>query len=253
MADHQITAGVGRVIKPAHQSILGGLVKVDHHVAAENHIELDSELDGVHQVEGLENDVVSDLLADGVPVALYLPKIFLSPGGGQGVRQLINALFGLGHGFLGNVGSQDAGVPLAGLGTQKILYVHRQVIGLLPAGAAGAPDGQHLFVLIFTHQFGQNHLGKKLKVLSLPHEKRVVGGQTVEDLLDFLRISFPQQLADELGKVRMALLRQQGGQPAGDQLALLLQRDTIFTFDKIGQFAEIFIRDGRYHPRAPSL
>ena len=35
--------------EPAHQSIPGGLVKIDHHIPAENHIKFNAEMDGVHQ------------------------------------------------------------------------------------------------------------------------------------------------------------------------------------------------------------
>ena len=40
MADHEIAAGIGSVIEAAYQGVFGGLIKIDHDVAAEDYIEL---------------------------------------------------------------------------------------------------------------------------------------------------------------------------------------------------------------------
>ena len=66
MPDKEITARHGRVIKTPDQIHLGGLVKVYHHVPAEDQVKGSSETDRIHQVKGPENDVLPDGRGDGV-------------------------------------------------------------------------------------------------------------------------------------------------------------------------------------------
>ena len=81
VADHEIPSGNQGVIEPPHQRVLCGLVEIDHHVPAENHVELQAEPDGVHQIEGLKDDVVPndgrhhELLAAGHRTEVLLPPV----------------------------------------------------------------------------------------------------------------------------------------------------------------------------------
>ena len=87
MAEHEIAPRDGGVIEPAHQSVFGGLVKIDQHIPAEDHVELQPEFDGVHQVEGLEDHVVFDLRSHGVLAGpLDGDEVALAPVRGDGVR-----------------------------------------------------------------------------------------------------------------------------------------------------------------------
>ena len=249
MADHEIPSGNQGVIEPPHQRVLRGLVEIDHHVPAENHVELQAEPDGVHQIEGLKDDVVPndgrhhELLAAG-----HRTEVLLPPDGGQGVRQVVNAPLGGSQGLLGDVGGQDPGVPLAGLSPQKFLDVDGDVVGLLAAGAPRAPDGQHLVLLVALDKVRQDDVLKEVEVLLLPHEEGVVGGQPVQHQLQVRRVLLAQQLGDEGTEVRVPLLGEQGGQTAGDQLPLLAQVDAVLGVDEFDKLVKIFVANiGQRH------
>ena len=242
MADHQIAAGDGGVVEPAHQGVLGGLVEIDHHVPAEDHVKFQAELDGVHEVEGLEDDVVADLRGyHELAGALHRGEVALAPVGGHGVGQLVDPLLRAGQCLLGDVGGQDAGVPLAGLGPQKFLDIDGEVVGLLPAGAAGAPDGHDLVPLVAAHQLRQDGLDEEVEVLRLPHEEGVVGGQAVEYRLHVGGVAVLQQGGDKGGVAGVSLLADEGGETAGHQLPLLCQGDAVFLVDELCQTLKIVV------------
>ena len=64
MSDHQIAAGNGCMIEAFDQCIFGGLVEVNHYVSAENNVETCLEFDGVHQIEGTENDIIFEFIGN---------------------------------------------------------------------------------------------------------------------------------------------------------------------------------------------
>ena len=68
MANEQISFGIQAAIKLLHQTFLFRLVKIDHHIAAENNvIALGQELR--FQIVEIEVDHFFERLLDGVPVA----------------------------------------------------------------------------------------------------------------------------------------------------------------------------------------
>ena len=60
------------------------------------------------------------------------------------------------------------------------------------------------------HQVREDGLLKKFKMLLLPHEEGVVGGQAVEDQLHIRRVLLPEQIRHEGPEIVVALLGQQG-------------------------------------------
>ena len=141
VADHKVAAGRQGVVEAPHQCVLGGLVEIDHHVPAEDYIEFQAELNGVHQIEGLENHIVPDNGGHHVLLpAGHRLEVLLFPRRRDGVRQLVDPPLGGGQGLLGDVRGQDAGVPLVRLTAQEFLDIDGDVVGLLAAGAARAPD-----------------------------------------------------------------------------------------------------------------
>ena len=66
MADEQIGPWVHGIVKAPDKGISGGLIKIDHDIAAENDIEFETEADRLHQIEGTEYHVVPDGLGDTV-------------------------------------------------------------------------------------------------------------------------------------------------------------------------------------------
>ena len=79
VADEQIAPGYRSVVKTANQSVLGRLVEVDHHISAEDQVELPAERDGVHQVKGPEDHIVPHGGGNGVAAVLVGGKILLLP------------------------------------------------------------------------------------------------------------------------------------------------------------------------------
>ena len=84
MSDQKITARICRVIKTFYQSVFCRLIKIDHNIPAENNVEFEPELDGIHQVECPENDVGLNLRRYGIdPGLTSLTEIFGLPGWGE--------------------------------------------------------------------------------------------------------------------------------------------------------------------------
>ena len=167
MTDQQVAAGDRGFMEAVDQRVLGGLVEVDHYVPAEDHVEFPPEADGVHQVEGLENDIVPQDGGDGVTIPRIVGKILPLPFRGDGIRQLIGPALGLGQHVLGDIRGQDTGVPILGLGAEKLLDIDGDIVRLLSAGAAGAPNGQYLVALVPADQVGQDGLLEELEVVGL--------------------------------------------------------------------------------------
>ena len=80
MSDEQVSAGNRSIVKTAYKSILGGLIKIYHYIAAENQVEFSLESNGIHQVEGPENYILLDGRRNGIRTTSVFYKIFLSPG-----------------------------------------------------------------------------------------------------------------------------------------------------------------------------
>lgn len=73
VADEQIGPWVHGIVKAPDKGISGGLIKIDHDIAAENDIEFETEADRLHQIEGTEYHVVPDGLGDTVEPPCPLP------------------------------------------------------------------------------------------------------------------------------------------------------------------------------------
>ena len=80
MADKKVAAWYRDVVKTPHQVRFCGLVKINHHVTAENQIKGSPKTDWVHQVKGLKNHILFDDGCDGVGTVRGLNEIFLFPG-----------------------------------------------------------------------------------------------------------------------------------------------------------------------------
>ena len=168
-------------------------------------------------------------------------KILPLPFRGDGIRQLIGPALGLGQHVLGDIRGQDTGVPILGLGAEKLLDIDGDIVRLLSAGAAGAPNGQYLVALVPADQVGQDGLLEELEVVGFPHEERVVGGQLVQHQLHILGVPVLEQLIHEGAEIRIAAGLHGGGQAAGDQLLLLGQVDPIVALNELIKPLEIFI------------
>ena len=60
MPDKEVSAGNGSIVKTLYKRVLGRLVKIDHHVPAEDQVKGSAELDGIHQIECPEDHVLPD-------------------------------------------------------------------------------------------------------------------------------------------------------------------------------------------------
>ena len=233
MADEEMALRNSRIIETLYKRILCILVEIDHHVPAEDQVELAFELDLVHQVEGLEDHVLFDRRGHGVPAAACGDEILLFPGG----RESGYALVAVGsrdrgvQDFLGDVRGQDPGIPLGGLSPEKLLQIHGDRVGLLAGGAACAPDGQALIPGVLFLQIRQDHIPEILKMGFLTEEVGVVGGQLVQHGGDHLFITAGKDLIHIGGKIPVALGGQRIGKAADDQLLFLAQVDPVIFFD----------------------
>ena len=113
MPDKKITARYGCVVKTPYQVHLCGLVKIYHHIPAENQVKGPPETDGLHQVKGPEYDVLFDGRRDAVGAAAGFDKILLFPGFRHTAQAflLIGGILGRVQYLLGYVGGQDPGIP----------------------------------------------------------------------------------------------------------------------------------------------
>lgn len=83
MPDQKITAVIGRVEKSFDKRFLRLLVKIDHHISAEDNVEFQAELDRIHQVKCPEDDIVPQLLRNMVRTgSVSGTEVLLLPGRG---------------------------------------------------------------------------------------------------------------------------------------------------------------------------
>lgn len=190
MADEQIGPWVHGIVKAPDKGISGGLIKIDHDIAAENDIEFETEADRLHQIEGTEYHVVPDGLGDTVEPPCPLPlEISLEPGVGHVSGWLVDAGHGLGQGLLRDVSGQHPGIPLGGPGAKKFLKTDGKRVGLFSAGAASAPDGEHLVPLMLCGELGEDLILKIGEVILFTEKKRVIGSELVQHQLQVRRIT----------------------------------------------------------------
>ena len=130
-----------------------------------------AEADRFHQIEGPEDHVVLEDLGDRVgAVGGVGGKVAPQPRVRNVGGLFVDAGPGLGQGLHGDVGGQEPGVPRRGVGAEELLEVDREGIGLLAAGAAGAPDCQGLVLLMPLGQFRQNAALQEGEMLFFPHK-----------------------------------------------------------------------------------
>ena len=63
--------------------------------------------------------------------------------------------------------------------TEIFLHEHCQIIGLVPVGAAGAPDAQ-LAVELYLFRRRQELLGEMLEMLAFPHKVCIIRSQAAD-------------------------------------------------------------------------
>ena len=81
MTYKKVTVGVCIIVKTLDQSILCGLVEIDHNVTAEDKIKGVFPFYGIHQVKGPEDNIILYNRSDGVvPVLLFYKILFLPCG-----------------------------------------------------------------------------------------------------------------------------------------------------------------------------
>src|ERR1022692_1750875 len=89
MADEQVSAGFQAGGQAVHHAFLGGLVEVDHDIAAENHRKKTVLRERLHQVQSRELDLAAHFRLDPVPPlpAAFAPQEKLAqPGGWNGAE-----------------------------------------------------------------------------------------------------------------------------------------------------------------------
>ena len=112
------------IVKAPDQGVPGRLIKINHHVAAENYIKFQPEVNGVHQVERAKNNILLQLGRRRIETGgVILYKIALEPFTGHISGQLVLPRLGLGQGLLRDVSGQNPGVPLGCLGPKKLFQV----------------------------------------------------------------------------------------------------------------------------------
>ena len=82
-----------------------------------------------------------------------------------------------------------------------------------------------------------------VQMFLLAHEKRIVGGQLVDDQRDLGFVPLFQQMIDKFGKALIAKLADGGGKPSRDELFFLRQVDAVRGFDEIHHPSEIRVGD----------
>ena len=209
-------------------------------------------MDGVHQVELLEDHIVLDLRRHLIHLAPRWLEIVPLPVGGYGVRQLVDPAFGLVQGVQRDIRGKQAGVPGRGLAAQVVHYVHGDIVRLLPRGAGRAPDGQALVPLMLAHNLRQNGAGKVVEALHLAHKIGIIGGQPGEQLIHIIACALFQQIVHILGKPVKAHALHRAGEPAVYQLPLLVQVQAVFALYKIYQPGKILFAYG-HGGSGPSL
>ena len=79
MTDKKMAAGDCSIVETAHKGILGSLVKIDHHISAEDQIEFLFKLNLIHKVKGTEDDVLLNGGSYRVLALISPDEIFLLP------------------------------------------------------------------------------------------------------------------------------------------------------------------------------
>ena len=135
-------------------------------------------------------------------------------------------------------------LPRRGVGAEELLEVDREGIGLLAAGAAGAPDCQGLVLLMPLGQFRQNAALQEGEMLFFPHKIGIVGGQLVDHQLQIRRVPLGHEPLQKFREVMKALDLERVGEAADDELTFFAQVDAVVLLDKLDHPIEILIGNG---------
>ena len=166
------------VIELAHQLGTPLPVEIDHHIAAENHME--GTLEGKdlrHQIEGTKEHRPPQLRHHLLHIIGKPVEISLLPGRGQGRHRLFGVTppGSLLQHFPGNIRGQKGLFPLP-LQGEIIRQQHSQGIGFLTGGGSRAPDPEIPVRSSYLLQPGQGTIPEQLKMILFPQKISMMGG-----------------------------------------------------------------------------
>ena len=205
------------IVKAPDQGVPGRLIKINHHVAAENYIKFQPEVNGVHQVERAKNNILLQLGRRRIETGgVILYKIALEPFTGHISGQLVLPRLGLGQGLLRDVSGQNPGVPLGCLGPKKLFQV----------------DGENPVFLMAAGELRQYHIAEKGKMVGFPHKKGIIRGQLIEYQLQISGVLLFEQVVQKGREVRIPALPKGMGKTAGNQLPFFTQVNPVVILNK---------------------
>ena len=123
---------------------------------------------------------------------------------------------------------------------------------LFSAGAASAPDGEHLVPLMLCGELGEDLILKIGEVILFTEKKRVIGSELVQHQLQVRRITGGKQMLQKGAEVLIAQLPQRMGETTADQLALFAQVDAVILLDELDQSVEVasdMVKSWEIYPR----
>ncbi len=161
-----------------HRALRGG-VEVDHHVAAEHHVEGVAQRQLVNQVHRLEAHVLLQLGLDAHLArvgALAAQEKALQPLGREALAAvgLVDAALRGGQHLGVDVAVDDL---VAAVGAQRLGAGHGDGVGLFAGGSGRAPDAP------VVRRLRAQQLRQRVEVVRLTEEGREVGGERVDELL----------------------------------------------------------------------
>ncbi len=156
MPDIEISSRLYHIVKSLHKRGFCGLVEVDHNIAAEDKVKGISLIfvgHRVHQVEGLENNLVLYRLAYLIIPVAKIVEVTGFPIVAQTLHAVlvIYSLFSLVYNALRDIRRENTRVPVCLVPPEILVKQHSRSVAFLSARAGGAPyaEGFALFVLFY--------------------------------------------------------------------------------------------------------
>src|SRR5712692_400409 len=245
----EAAAGPQQLDEPGDASLLEGAVEVDEDVTAEDTVQRRPDGTALGQVDPPEGHQLSDLRA-------HLHRCMRGPGAadevlraqrGRHSRHLLNRVDSIPRlrQHLGvDVGGQDSDVPRPSL-AEGVQDRERDAVGLLAAGAAGAPDPEPPRRATPDGRRRKDRGAEDGEVALVPEELGLVGRDGVEHAEELVPIRIAvQEMLVVLGEGGIPVPPESLAQPRAHELALVVpQGDSGLPTDERAESPELLIGD----------